>query len=434
MKSVVPINYNVIEPLLPLYTSDARILVFYGGRGGGKTMGVAENMVYRIIQEVDGACTYLCMRETQTSLHDSTKAEIMYAIERMGLQSYFTTSPSSSRIVCTLNGCEFKFRGAQNEKDINKIKSMTNIKCAWIEECHALKEIVWEIFAPSVRGGKGGKSQIILTFNPMRKNDFIYNHFIVEGDSLAEVHKINYYDNPHFKNNEALIDQMKACRHDRPNAYRRIWLGEPGFVENQLINPDWWQYYDSFEEALNCCTGMYATADTACKEGQSHDYSVLQLWGYDGRDRLFCLRQWRGKWAFPTLVYNTVRFADEADRLHPIVKPHALYIEDKMSGIPLVQTLITKGVKAIPWKPKDYHFPEDKVGRANESALIICDGCVYLPKMASWVPGFVTECAEFTDDKEERGHDDQVDGLTMAISVWRRVAGGGVKRLLPKVA
>ena len=84
------------------------------------------------------------------------------------------------------------------------------------------------------------------------------------------------------------------------------------------------------------------------------------------------------------------------------------------------------GITVIAWKPRDFKFPEDKIGRANEASLIISMGVVYLPKYANWVSDYVTEHAEFTDEKDSIGHDDQVDGTTMGISVWREKGGGAM--------
>ena len=268
-------------------------------------------------------------------------------------------------------------------------------------------------------------SEIIVSFNPMRKTDFVYNHFVVEGDDLADVVKSNYYDNAFFNENKILIQEMEAKKR-HPYAFRRIWLGEPGFIENQLIRPEWWKYYDSLAEVLKVCTGMFITADTAYKTGTMHDYSVAQCWGYNSGYELYLLDQIRGKWEFPTLIARVKSFTQKCYNFCSIVKPSRIYVEDKSSGIPLVHTLGREGINVIAWKPGDYKFPNDKIGRANEAALIISTGVVYIPKNEGWVHDFVTEHSEFTDDKDSVGFDDQVDATTMGISIWRYYNGGKI--------
>ena len=257
------------------------------------------------------------------------------------------------------------------------------------------------------------------------KSDYVYERFVLNDDPLAEVMHVNYYDNPFFYENNALVQEMERDR-AHEYLYRRVWLGEPGFIENQLIKPEWWKYYDSLAEVLKVCTGMFITADTAYKTGTMHDYSVIQWWGYNSGNELYLLDQVRGKWEFPTLIARVISFTQKCYNLCSIVKPSRIYIEDKASGISLVQTLAREGLNVIAWKPKDYKFPDDKIGRANEAALIISTGVVYIPKNAGWVHDFVTELSEFTDDKDAVGFDDQVDATTMGLSIWREKNGGKI--------
>ena len=236
---------------------------------------------------------------------------------------------------------------------------------------------------------------------------------------------VNYFDNPFFWGNLSLVDSMTRSK-SSPFAFRRIWLGEPGFVENQLIKPEWWKLYNNVTEAVKVCTGMYIASDTAYKTGTMNDYSVIQLWGYNAGRELYLLAQIRGKWEFPTLVSRFLAFTKAAYSFSTTISPSRIYIEDKASGISLVQTLAREGLNVIAWKPRDYQFPDDKVGRANEAALIISTGVVYIPnpKNEVWVNDFITEHSEFTDEKNLAGHDDQVDTTTMGISVWRKMGGG----------
>jgi predicted phage terminase large subunit-like protein len=148
------------------------------------------------------------------------------------------------------------------------------------------------------------------------------------------------------------------------------------------------------------------------------------LWGYNQGRELYLLAQIRGKWEFPTLVARFLSFTRAAFNFSKTISPSRIYIEDKASGISLVQTLARQDLNVIAWKPKNYQFPDDKIGRANEAALIISTGVVYIPANEPWTNDFITEHSEFTDDKNLPGHDDQVDTTTMSISVWRKMGGG----------
>lgn len=415
-------DIHIPEVFRPLYESKKRYKVFHGGRGGGKTWQISDYLVMSMLCEPKslGRFVYLCLRKTMESLKYSSKPTIMRSILKLGVQQYFYTTSTSPEIKCLLNQGSFLFRGCKNIDEAESLKSTEHVKKAWYEEARTLTEDVWTLLTPTVRMSP---SEIILSFNPIRKNDFVYNHFIVEGDELAEVVQVNYYDNPFFVDNEALMLEVNAAK-KYPELYRRVWLGEPGLIENQLINPEWWRYYESRDAVIKLCTGMFITADTAYKTGTLNDYSAIQLWGYESGQRLYLLDQIRGKWQFPDLVGRIEEFTRQSCTLSSHIIPSRIYIEDKASGISLVQTLARKSMNVIAWKPKDYQFPEDKVGRANEAALIISMGNVFIPKNAAWISAFVTECAEFTEDEDEYDFDDQVDALTMAIAIWRKMGGG----------
>lgn len=420
----IRVKLAVSKKFRVLYTSLKRFFVFYGGRGSGKTYEVAQFLVQKILEDTNVDQRYLCLRENQVDLMSSTKATIWKTIKRMGVENMFHTAPSSSFITCLHNSCRFEFKGCRNLQEADKLRSVENVPYVWIEECHNLKQEVYEVLEPSFRDETG--SVFILTFNPMRKQDYVYQEFVLGKPEHVECVNVNYFDNPFFWNNLSLVDSMTRSK-GSPFAFRRIWLGEPGFVENQLIKPEWWRFYNTLGEALKICTGMYITADTAYKTGNLHDYTVIQLWGYNSGAQLMLLKQIRGKWEFPTLVSKMISFTAMAHKLCAHVNPSRIYIEDKASGISLVQTLAREGMNVIAWKPKDFHFPDDKVGRANEAALMISCGIVYIPLPAneSWVDDYITEHSEFSEDSDA-GFDDQVDATTMGISVFRSKGGGAM--------
>jgi len=85
---------------------------------------------------------------------------------------------------------------------------------------------------------------------------------------------------------------------------------------------------------------------------------------------------------------------------------YALLIEDKGSGMSLIQDLKGEGIRAIPVKPI-----MDKVMRMNGHAARIEAGCVHLPRLASWLDEFRKEIMAFPAGK----YDDQVDALSQAL-------------------
>lgn len=185
---------------------------------------------------------------------------------------------------------------------------------------------------------------------------------------------------------------------------------EPIMPGGNMIKRDWWHYYNVPAYDVNGL--VFITADTALKAKTSNDPSSLQCW-HATPTNLDLLEDHTGRWEFPELMRRTKAFWDKWKRFGT----KCIYIEDKASGAPLAQMLSGQGIPCTLWKPRDYNFPDDKVGRVKHSLFYIEAGRVRLPDDSQpWVGPFIDECAAFTGDGSV--HDDRVDGLSMACSVW----------------
>ncbi len=408
----------------PILNGNQRYTAYHGGRGGGKSYGIALALVILILSEPERGVVYCCLRETQKTLQDSSKSILLWAIETLGVFHYFHTSRTSDEIACLLTGCTFKFRGIGTMSDAHRFKSIDRVKIAWIDEAQTMKEEIWDLFTPSVRGNN---SRIIVSFNPQKKTDFIYENFVLSPPKDALVFRINYFDNPYFFDNTALAYEMNDCRERFPLKFKHIWLGGTTSGQGQILNPAWWNRYNSIDEALNLCHGLFIVADTAFKEKTCNDYSVLQCWGYNTHLKqcylLDCVRQ---RLAFPDLIKAAKKIWNKWSGKNPRIYPEYFLIEDKASGISLAQTLweVLGRKSVIAWKPKDYKFPDDKVGRANHASFLLEKRYFYVPSnnAAPWAQCFINECSDF--EAESEGFDDQVDAFTMAASMFKWLGGG----------
>lgn len=206
--------------------------------------------------------------------------------------------------------------------------------------------------------------------------------------------------------------------------FRSQYQQRPSSIDGDLIKAEWWKYYASKEEVLERCSFLFFTADTAYTSNSANDPSSLMLWGAERDKRLYLLDRISGWWEFPRLLTKAKEFWDKG-------QPRAgrMYVEAKASGLSLVQSLRGQGIAAVAWKPSDYKYPDDKVGRVNEASWNIFCGDVWLPdpEIAPWVVEVVDQASAFTND-DSHDHDDDVDNITMAVSVWTRY-GGGTKRV-----
>ena len=211
------------------------------------------------------------------------------------------------------------------------------------------------------------------------------------------------------------------------SAFSAQYQQEPILEAGNIIKREWWQYYQP--EALNPdgtkinpVEGvLIITADTAYKKTTTADYSCLQCWELR-RGKLLMRDMLVDKWEFPELLERAKAFWDKWNNPNWTIRVKYFFIEDKASGISLVQTLCDLGIEAVAWKPKDFDFPDDKVGRMKEASWAVFNGLVFLPENNKMSEYLVNEAAAFKEDMSHV-HDDACDCFTEAFSIWRYYGG-----------
>lgn len=180
-----------------------------------------------------------------------------------------------------------------------------------------------------------------------------------------------------------------------------------------IINTDWFNYWSSFAPALEF---RFITADTAQKTAEQNDYSVLQCWGRTITGKAILLDQLRGKWEAPELLVQARAFwLKHLNHQAPSQQKAALrgmYVEDKVSGTGLIQTLRREGIPMLPTQRN-----RDKISRAYDAAPFIESGNVLLPQDVPWLSDFLAECSSFPAG----AHDDQLDPMFDAIQLVQKM-------------
>lgn len=139
--------------------------------------------------------------------------------------------------------------------------------------------------------------------------------------------------------------------------------------------------------------------DTAAKATQLADYSVCTTWGIKGK-RIYLLDVTRIKVDFPELRKVAIQLAHHH-------KPSVILVEDRSSGIQLIQELPNHGIHTVkPWKPVG-----DKAIRLAKVTGLFETGRVLLPAEAPWLADYIHELTTFPRGR----YDDQVDATTQAL-------------------
>ena len=202
------VNFEFPEKLGFLF-EPARYKVLYGGRGSGKSWGVARALISIALQK---PIRVLCAREFQNSISDSVHALLADQIKGMGLEGFFTIQNTA---IYGANGSEFLFAGLKH--NITKIKSFEGVDICWVEEAQTTSKSSWDVLIPTVRKEN---SEIWITFNPELDTDETYKRFIVLPPSNAAVKKVNWSDNPWFP--QVLRDEMEDLKARDMDAYLKI--------------------------------------------------------------------------------------------------------------------------------------------------------------------------------------------------------------------
>ena len=143
-------------------------------------------------------------------------------------------------------------------------------------------------------------------------------------------------------------DSVETYRKIRENIgeynFQSQYQQTPESREGGVVKRDWLQYYEPVERP-DYFSFVLQSWDTAHKSEEMNDYSVCTTWGL-ANQKFYLLDVFRKRLTYPQLKYAV-------GDLYRGFRPTKLLIEDKSSGIPLIQELKAEGVYSIePYKPE----------------------------------------------------------------------------------
>lgn len=167
--------------------SRKRYVIMKGSAGSGKSMDTAQMYILRLMK--DKGRNLLCVRKSDVTNRDSTFAELQGAIFRMfgdAWQRYWYINSSNMIMECRSNHNQIIFRGVNDDKQREKLKSITfkrgKLTDVWIEEATELTQQDFEIIDDRLRGElpDGLFYQIRMTFNPVSAQHWIKRVFLTD--------------------------------------------------------------------------------------------------------------------------------------------------------------------------------------------------------------------------------------------------------------
>lgn len=178
---------------------------------------------------------------------------------------------------------------------------------------------------------------------------------------------------------------------------RAIWVREKlndlGEMVGKIFKMEWFGHY-TVEDLPLIFDETVQIWDTALSDKDSSDWSTC-ITGGIRKGTLYILHVFRDRLNFPALC-------GRVQDLYDLWEPGRLYIENKASGISLLQVLRTETtVPVLEANPRN----KSKTERAHAVTIYPESGRVKMPVQAPWLNAFLGELMVFPDGD----HDDQVD-------------------------
>ncbi|NQD39982.1 PBSX family phage terminase large subunit [Glutamicibacter halophytocola] len=323
MENEPTVRIKFLQEYEELFNPIWRTLVYYGGRGSGKSQHVALALILR---GRDTKLRILCTRELQNTIADSVHKLLSDIINKNGFTDYEITEKS---IRNKLSGTEFIFKGLRHNS--TEIKSTEGIDIAWVEEAQSISEDSLKLLVPTIR--KPG-SQLIFTFNRMYELDPVYVRYVLNERPRTYVRKVNYdvLYNAGLLPDE-LYEEMLADKAVSYGLYAHVWLGEPvSQADNAIIGRE--SIMKAMEREIDPVGAIEVGVDVARM----------------GNDRTVFMKR-KGMKKIDEKIYSKLRTDEVADMLEEFVefdRSVIIKIDDSGVGGGVTDQMMRRGYRVVP--------------------------------------------------------------------------------------
>lgn len=212
-----------------------------GSAGSGKSVDTAQHYILRLMK--DKGRNLVAMRKSDITNRDSTFAELTGAIYRMfgdKAEQYWQINKSPLQLTCRPNGNKIIFRGMNDDKQREKLKSITfqhgKLTDVWLEEATEFVQDDLEIIDDRLRGELPGDQfyQIRMTFNPVNRQHWIKRILFDIPDPNVLTHHSTYLNNRFI--DDAYRARMERRRLVDPEGFLIYGLGEWGEIGGLILH------------------------------------------------------------------------------------------------------------------------------------------------------------------------------------------------------
>ena len=238
------------------WNSKKRYVVVKGSRASKKSKTTALWHIVKLIEYP--LANVLVVRKTERTLRDSCYSDLKWAIQRLGLDSYFSCTVSPLEITYKPTGQKILFRGMDDPLKLTSISVPQGYICfCWIEEAYEInKESDFDMLDESIRGElpSGLFKRLTITFNPWSERHWLKKRFFDKEDDSVLALTTNYLCNEWLdESDKALFERMKA---NNPRRYQVAGLGNWGIVDG-LIFENWKEEQFNIDDIKTNCESIF---------------------------------------------------------------------------------------------------------------------------------------------------------------------------------
>ncbi len=390
--------------------SKLRYIIMKGSAGSGKSVDTAQNYILRLMQ--DKGRNLVAMRKSDITNRDSTFAELTSAIYEMfgnKAEQYWKINNSPLKLTCKANGNQVIFRGMNDEKQREKLKSITfqkgKLTDVWLEEATEFTQEDFEIIDDRLRGElpEGQFYQIRCTFNPVSENHWIKKVFFDISDPNVMTHHSTYEDNKFI--DEAYRARMKRRKQVDPEGYRIYGLGEWGEIGGLILH-NW--------EVADVSSNLQDYDDIAIGQdfGFNHANAILLLGWKDGN--VYVLQELYG------YEKDTSEWIQEADK-DLIPKKKIMYADSAEPD--RIKMWKKAGYKAKPVQ-KEKNSVHAQIDWLKQRYIYVYPSCINtIKELQQWKWKKDEQSGEYLDEPVAF-MDDAMAALRYGIEGWRKPKQG----------
>jgi PBSX family phage terminase large subunit len=214
------------EPYRDIRTHGHTEYIFKGGRGSTKSSFVSLDIIELLVNNPDWHA--LAARQVANTLRDSVYAQLVWAINYLGLADKFKCTTSPLEIVYKPTGQTIYFRGGDDPLKIKSIKPKFGyINILWFEELDQFhgEKAVRSIEQSAIRGGD--QAYKFKSFNPPPQVSSWVTKWLKVPDPNRYVHESDYRTVPKEWLGQSFIDMAEHLKEVNPKAYQHEYLGQP---------------------------------------------------------------------------------------------------------------------------------------------------------------------------------------------------------------